>query len=271
MTQAALRHLFEAHRFGSSRREPATGELGLFGDGAWCSNGATIESDGSFQELYEKQFGAPVFQRTGIGAPEFASASWDTPSILSAVADVYKAFCFGDEGATQFCTLEERYQFLSKDGCVCSFLACAKFIIGADPVTREPIFGEPVLTMIHAQAVALAGKSISGEEVWPGVDSFSPIGWQCPNGPLYPFAGSVAASSRELSERETMQCTRSTYLESVVLGFEDLSSYSLGWKTYEGQISPVGAHLLQQIYRQFRTRFWRSSLEPNVRQSLVAT
>jgi hypothetical protein len=238
MTQAALRHLFEARRFGSSRREPATGELGFFGDGAWCSNGATIESDGSFQELYEKQFGAPVFQRTGIGAPEFASASWDTPSILSAVADVYKAFCFGDEGATQFRTPEERYQFLSEDGRVCSFLACAKFIRGADPVTREPIFGEPVLTVIHAPDVALAGKSISGEEVWPGVDSLSPIGWRCPNGPLYPFAGSVAASSREFSERETMQCTRSTYLESVVLGFEDLSSYSLGWTTYEGQISP---------------------------------
>jgi hypothetical protein len=171
-----------------SRREPATRELGFFGDGAWCSNGATIESDGSFQELYEKQFGAPVFQCTGIGAPEFASASWDMPSILSAVADVYKAFCFGDEGATQFRTPEECYQFLFKDGRVCSFLACAKFIRGADPVTREAIFGEHVLTVIHAPAVALAGKSISGEEVWPGVDSLSPIGWQCPNGPLYPFA-----------------------------------------------------------------------------------
>jgi hypothetical protein len=56
MTQAALRHLFEAHHFGSSRREQAMGELGLFGDGAWCSNSATIETDGSFQELYEKQF-----------------------------------------------------------------------------------------------------------------------------------------------------------------------------------------------------------------------
>ncbi len=125
--------------------------------------------------MYEKQFGAPVFQRTGIGAPEFASASWDTPLILSDVADVYKAFCFGDEGATQFRTPEERYQFLSEDERVCSFLACAKFIRGADPVTREPIFGEPVLTVIHAPAVALAGKSISGEEVWPGVDSSSPL------------------------------------------------------------------------------------------------
>ena len=109
------------------------------------------------------------------------------PSILSDVADVYKAFCFGDDGATQFRTPEERYHFLSEDERVCSFLACAKFIRGADPVTREPIFGEPVLTVIHAPAVALAGKSISGEEVWPGVDSLSPIGWRCPNGPLYPF------------------------------------------------------------------------------------
>ncbi len=179
-----------------------------------------------------------MFQRTGIGTPEFASTSWDKQLILLAVTDIYKAFCFGDEGATQFCTPEERYQILSEDERVCSFLACAKFIRGADPVTREPIFGEPVLTVIHAPAVALAGKSISGEEVWPGVDSLSPIGWRCPNGALYLFAGSVAASSREFSERETMQCTCSTFLESVVLGFEDLSSYSLGWKTYEGQISP---------------------------------
>jgi hypothetical protein len=34
MTQAALHHLFEARRIGSSRQEPATGELRLFGDGA---------------------------------------------------------------------------------------------------------------------------------------------------------------------------------------------------------------------------------------------
>jgi hypothetical protein len=68
---------------------------------------------------------------------------------------------------------------------VCSFLACATFITrGADPVTREPIFGKPVLTVIHAPAVALAGKSISGEEVWPSVDSLSPIGWRCPKGML---------------------------------------------------------------------------------------
>jgi hypothetical protein len=35
---------------------------------------------------------------------------------------------------------------------------------------RVPIFGEPVLTVIHALAVALAGKSISGVEVWPSVN-----------------------------------------------------------------------------------------------------
>ena len=50
MTQAALRPLFEARHFGSSRREPATGELGLFGQRAWCANGAAIETDGSFQD-----------------------------------------------------------------------------------------------------------------------------------------------------------------------------------------------------------------------------
>jgi hypothetical protein len=40
-----------------------------------------------------------------------------------------------------------------------------------------PFFGEPVLTVIHAPVVTIAGQSISGEEVWPGVNFLSPIGW----------------------------------------------------------------------------------------------
>jgi hypothetical protein len=117
-------------------------------------------------------------------------------------------------------------------------LVCAKFIRGADPVTHEPIFGEPVLTMIHAPAVALAGKSIVGAEVWPSVNFLSPIGLRCPRRLLYLFAGLVAAAPCEFSERESMQCTRMKYLASVVLSLEDLSTYSLGWTKYEGQISP---------------------------------
>jgi hypothetical protein len=109
-------------------------------------------------------------------------------------------------------------------------------------VTHEPIVGDPVLTMIHAPAVALAGKSILGEEVWPGVEALSPIGWQCPDGPLYPSAGSVAASSCEFSKKEIMQCTRSKLLESVVLSIDNLSSFSFGWMMYAGQISP-SSHL----------------------------
>ena len=46
-----------------------------------------IQTDGSFQSLYEQQFGVPVFQHTGIGAPEFDSSSWSTSSILSDVAE----------------------------------------------------------------------------------------------------------------------------------------------------------------------------------------
>jgi hypothetical protein len=107
--------------------------------------------------------------------------------ILLDVSAVYTAFCFSDDEASQFCTLEECYHFLSDDERVCSLLACTKFIRGADPVTRAPIFGKPVLTVIHAPPVALAGKSISGEEVWPGFDFLSRIGWQGPDGPLYPF------------------------------------------------------------------------------------
>jgi hypothetical protein len=35
-----------------------------------------------------------------------------------------------------------------------------------------------------------------------------------------------------------MQCTCSAFLESVVLSLEDLSTFSLGWTIYNGQISP---------------------------------
>jgi hypothetical protein len=91
--------------------------------------------------------------------------------------------------------------------------------------------------MIHAPDVTLAGKSISREQVLPDVPFLSPIGWQWPDGPLYLFAGSIAASSREFSSSTTMQCTHSNFLESVVLGFEDLSIFSLGWMVYDGQIS----------------------------------
>jgi hypothetical protein len=76
---------------------------------------------------------------------------------------------FSDDEASQVCTPEEWYHFLSDDEHVCSFLACVKIIHGIDPVTREPTFGEPVLTVIHTPAVTLAGKSISGEEAWPDV------------------------------------------------------------------------------------------------------
>jgi hypothetical protein len=95
------------------------------------------------------------------------------------------------------------------------------------------------LTVIHTPAVALAGKTISGEEVWPSINFLSPIGWPCPDGPLYPFAGSIAASSHEFSSSTTMQCTLSRLHESVVLGYEDLSTFSLSWMVYDGQISPT--------------------------------
>jgi hypothetical protein len=78
------------------------GDLDILDENAWCAEGTAIEMDGSFQELYKKQFGAPVFHRTGFGAPDLASATWDTLSTLSEVTDVYKAFCFGDERATWF-------------------------------------------------------------------------------------------------------------------------------------------------------------------------
>jgi hypothetical protein len=35
-----------------------------------------------------------------------------------------------------------------------------------------------------------------------------------------------------------MQCKSSAFLESIVLGFEDLSTFSMGWTIYDGQISP---------------------------------
>ncbi len=125
MTQAALHPLFDACYFGLSHQEPATGDLGIFSQHTWCANSATIENNGSFNDLYKQQFGAPVFQHTNVGTPKFDSSSWRTASILS---DVDTAFCFSDDEASQFHTLEECYCFLSDDKCVCSFLACAKFI-----------------------------------------------------------------------------------------------------------------------------------------------
>jgi hypothetical protein len=74
-----------------------------------------IENDGSFQSLHEQQFGAPVFQCTDVSTPEFDSSSWSTTLILLDVTAVYKAFCFSDDEASQFHTLEEHYCFLSKD------------------------------------------------------------------------------------------------------------------------------------------------------------
>jgi hypothetical protein len=52
-------------------------------------------------------------------------SSWSTTSILLDVAAVDTAFCFSDDEASQFCTPEECYCFLSDDEHVCSFLACA--------------------------------------------------------------------------------------------------------------------------------------------------
>jgi hypothetical protein len=82
--------------------------------------------------------------------------------------------CYICKKATIFRTPEECYRFLSNDECICSFLACVKFIWEADPVTNAPISGSPILTVIHAPAVALSGQSISGEEAWLDAPSFSP-------------------------------------------------------------------------------------------------
>jgi hypothetical protein len=46
-------------------------------------------------------------------------SSWSTTLILSDVAAVDTAFCFSDDEASQFYTLEECYHFLSDDECVC--------------------------------------------------------------------------------------------------------------------------------------------------------
>ncbi len=117
-----------------------------------------------------------------------------------------------------------------------SFLACVKFVHDADPVTSAPILSAPVLTVIHAPAVALAGQSISGEEAWPDAPSFSPLILSVPEGSLYPFAGSVAAASCDFAM--LMQCCHSDFFDSVVLGLEHLSTFLLGWTIYTGQISP---------------------------------
>ncbi len=92
--------------FGSSRRGAAHGDLDLFDQCAWCADGTAIQTDGSFQSLYELQLGAPVFQCMAIGALEFDLSSWSTPLILSDVAALYKSFCFKDNGASTLLTLE---------------------------------------------------------------------------------------------------------------------------------------------------------------------
>jgi hypothetical protein len=53
-------------------------DLVLFDHRAWCTDGTMTQTDGSFQSLYEQQFGVPAFQHTGIGALEFESSSWST-------------------------------------------------------------------------------------------------------------------------------------------------------------------------------------------------
>jgi hypothetical protein len=67
--------------------------------------------------------------------------------------------------------------------------------------------------------------------------SFSPLKLRVPDGPLYLFAGCIAASSRIFLSSMTMQCTRA-FLESVVLSLEDLPTFSLGWTINDGQNSP---------------------------------
>ena len=69
-----------------------------------------------------------------------------------------------------------------------------------------------------------------------GCPSLSPLKLRVPDGPLYFLAGSIGeTSSRIFSSSLTMQCTRSAYLESIVLGLEDLSTFSLGWTNLDGR------------------------------------
>ncbi len=157
---------------------------------------------------------------------------------MSDVADLYKSFCFWDDEAMIFHNPEECYHFLSDDERICSFwlaLSSFKQLIQSQMCPSLA----PVLTVIHAPAVALSGQSISGEEAWLDAPSFSPLKLRVPDGLLYLFAGSIAASSCIFLLSMTVQCTHSVFLESIVLGLEDLSTFSLGWTIYDGQISPI--------------------------------
>jgi hypothetical protein len=106
------------------------------------------------------------------------------------VADLYKSFCFWDDEAMIFHNPEECYHFLSDDERICSFwLALSSF--------KQLIQSQMCPSL--APVLCPGSCSIWTEHFWRGgrldTPSFSPLKLRVPDGLLYLFAGSIAASS----------------------------------------------------------------------------
>jgi hypothetical protein len=226
--------LLDAGRYGPGLRPAAIGDLSLFGDGAWASPGAAILSGGSFQNLYEVQFDAPVFHRVGIGAPSLRSDEWSTSAILTAASATYGAFCFSAAKVPR--SAEDRYLAVATSSFVQSALICAKFVHGYDAESGQTQYGDPVLTIVHAIAATPDGSSIQAEEVWPDAPLLSPLDWRVPGGPLFPFVGSVAPSCRDFASDSSMRPTRASSLSHMVLAMDGLSAFDVGWSTYSDPV-----------------------------------
>ncbi len=183
MTQASLRPLFDARLVEDPRL--VTSCFLVIVPGALTA--PQFRRMVLFSRSTSSSLGCQFFSVLVLGLRSLTRPPGVLPRFCQKQRRFTRHFLFSDDAGSQFHTPEECYHFLSDDDHVCSFLACAKFVRWADPVMREPIFGEPVLTVIHAPAVALAGKSILGEEVWLNVPFLFPIGWQWPDGLLYPF------------------------------------------------------------------------------------
>jgi hypothetical protein len=222
------RPIYDASRVGPPLRETAIGNVSLFTSGAWAHEDTPVLPDGSYCTKLEQQFAAPLFLRPALGHSTFSQDNWEAGEVLEKFEALQRDFCYSNAADNSVRSPEARYRWTAEHGNrIAGFLACVKVFQGVDNA-QNPVFGDPIITVLQAPVVTMDGKPVVGESVWPNQLPLAPDKYPVPRDEFYPWAASVAPAWRVFSDRH-LRRSRSDYLSEVVYDLDGLDSFGYGW------------------------------------------
>jgi hypothetical protein len=148
--------------------------------------------------------------------------------VLEKFEALQRDFCYSNAADNSVRSPEARYRWTAEHGDrIAGFLACVKVFQGVDDA-QNPVFGDPIITVLQAPVVTMDGKPVVGESVWPNQLPLAPDKYPVPRDEFYPWAASVAPAWRVFSDRH-LRRSRSDYLSEVVYDLDGLNSFAYGW------------------------------------------